>query len=218
MRPRPELIETSHGLGAIIELADHAIDDALAVLPPAEQAHAAQLSLIRRRELVCGRTALHDALAALAPGLADLPILPDDRGAPVLPPGWIGSISHKGRRAVALVAAAHEGGARIGIDLELAAAPKQDIARWILTAREQETLADRGRGATLRFSIKEAIYKAVDPFVRRYVEFTEVELDVGDGIATVTSALPFAIETTWRELDGHWLATARVSRPTRAPR
>ncbi len=71
----------------------------------------------------------------------------------------------------------------------------------------------RGLGATLRFSIKEAIYKAVDPFVRRYVAFTEVELEVADdGIAYVTSELPLAIETTWREVGGFWLATARAMR------
>ncbi len=107
--------------------------------------------------------------------------------------------------------------ARVGIDLERAAPSRQDIARWILTAREQQILVDRGieRGlaATLRFSIKEAIYKAVDPFVRRYVAFTEVELDVvDDGIAHVTSELPLAIETTWREVGGFWLATASAVR------
>jgi hypothetical protein len=31
----------------------------------------------------------------------------------------------------------------------------------------------------------------------------------------VTTALPFAIEATWREHAGHWLATARA-RPRRA--
>ena len=98
----------------------------------------------------------------------------------------------------------------MGVDLERAAPSRQDIARWILTAREQETLEDRGRGATLRFSIKEAIYKAIDPFVRRYVAFTEVELVVTDGVAHVTSELPLAIETTWREHGGFWLATARA--------
>ena len=48
--------------------------------------------------------------------------------------------------------------------------------------------------------------------MRRYVGFTEVELEVADGIAHVTSELPLHIETTWRELDGHWLATARARR------
>jgi 4'-phosphopantetheinyl transferase EntD len=170
---------------------------------------------VRRRELVAGRTALHAALAELAPAVAAEPILADDRGAPILPAGWVGSVSHKGTRAAALVAPTGE--ARVGIDLERAAPSRQDIARWILTPREQ-ALVDahargRGLGATLRFSIKEAIYKAVDPFVRRYVAFTEVELDVHDhGVAEVTSELPLSIETTWREVDGFWLATARALR------
>ena len=173
------------------------------------------MSPVRRREMVAGRSALHAALGELAPALAAIPILADDRGAPILPEGWVGSVSHKGTRAAALVAPA--GAARIGIDLERAAPSRQDIARWILTSREQQTLTDRGidrgLGATLRFSIKEAIYKAVDPFVRRYVAFTEVELDVvDDGIAHVTSELPFVIETTWREVGGFWLATARAVR------
>ncbi len=202
--------ETAHGVYAIVELTDDRVATALAALPAEEQALAASTSPARRRELVAGRAALHATLAELAPDLAAHPILADDRGAPILPTGWYGSISHKGTRAAALIAPA--GLARVGIDLERAAPPRQDIARWILTRREQETLDDRGRGATLRFSIKEAIYKAVDPFVRRYVAFTEVELDVIDGIAHVTSELPFAIETTWREHAGFWLATARAVR------
>ncbi len=215
MRPEHGIVvldrfATAHGAVAIVELTDEHVAAALAALPEAEQAHAQTLSGSRRRELVAGRAALHTTLHELAPDLADAPILADDRGAPVLPAGWFGSVSHKGTRAAALVAPA--GDARVGVDLELARPPRQDIARWILTPREQDALTDRGLGATLRFSIKEAIYKAVDPFVRRYVAFTEVELDVVDGIAHVTSKLPFAIETTWREHAGFWLATARATR------
>ena len=177
-------IETTHGLCSIVELSDAEVDAALAALPSAEQALAHALSPVRRRELITGRTALHATLAELAPELAATAILADDRGAPVLPAGWVGSISHKGARAAALVAPA--GDAQIGVDLELAQPARQDIARWILTPREQAQLVDRGRGATLRFSIKEAIYKAIDPFVRRYVAFTEVELEVSEaGVAQV---------------------------------
>lgn len=212
--PAPELVdqfETPHGVCSIVALADDALATALAALPPAEQALAQSLSEVRRRELITGRTALHATLAVLDPDLAAAPILGDDRGAPVLPAGWVGSVSHKGGRAAALVAPA--GAARVGVDLELAQPARQDIARWILTPREQASLVDRGRGATLRFSIKEAIYKAVDPFVRRYVAFTEVELDVRDeGTAEVRSELPLAIATTWREHAGFWLTTASASR------
>ncbi len=213
MRPEHGIVvldrfATAHGTVAIVELTDEHVALALAALPAAERAHAQTLSGSRRRELVAGRAALHTTLRELAPELADAPILADDRGAPILPSGWFGSVSHKGTRAAALIAP--EGDARIGVDLELARPSRQDIARRILTAREQEALTDRGLGVTLRFSIKEAIYKAVDPFVRRYVAFTEVELDLAEGTAHVTSELPLAIETTWREHAGFWLATARA--------
>lgn len=206
---------TAHGLCAIVELpADDAglLAAALAALPAAEQALAHTLTPVRRKELIVGRTALHAALAELAPALADTAVLADDRGAPVLPAGWVGSVSHKGGRAAALVAPAD--GTRVGVDLEHARPSRADIARRILTPRELAGLAEaeRALGATLRFSIKEAIYKAIDPFVRRYVGFTEVELEVEAGVARVTSALPLDIETTWRELDGHWLTTARAVR------
>jgi enterobactin synthetase component D len=213
MPPRsPEHLSTPHGACVVIELepddleAQHA---ALAALPAEEQAHARTLGAARRRDFVTGRRALHEAL-----GDHRTPILTDDRGAPILPAGWVGSVSHKGPFAAALVAP--HGNGSIGIDLERAAPPRQDIARRILTPRELAALpeTDRGRHVTLRFSIKEAIYKAVDPFVRRYVGFTEVELELAGPRCIVTSALPLTIDACWREHAGHWLTTARARAPT----
>lgn len=200
MLRRTDRLALAHGACVIVELDDP--DAALAALSPAERQRAGELGPIRRREFVAGRTALHLALGA------DASILSDDRGAPILPPGWAGSISHKGALGAALVAPA--GAGHIGVDLELAAPPRADIARRILTPREQAALPDRGRAVTLRFAIKEAIYKAVDPYVRRYVGFTEVELELTGDAALVTTELPYAIEATWREHAGHWLATARA--------
>ena len=202
MTPRSaERLALGHGACVVIELDDH--DAALASLAPAEQHRAGELSPPRRRDYIAGRTALHLALASPAA------ILSDDRGAPILPPGWVGSVSHKGAFAAALVAPAGHG--HVGVDLERAAAPRQDIAPRILTPRELAALPDRGRAVTLRFAIKEAIYKAIDPYVRRYVGFTEVELELAGEAVTVTTALPFAIEATWREHGSHWLATARAA-------
>jgi enterobactin synthetase component D len=200
--PGPDRFALAHGACVVIELADPAVAAALAGLPPDEQRRAAELSERRRVDYIAGRTALHLALGAVTP------ILSDDRGAPVLPAGWVGSVSHKGARAAALVAAA--GAGFVGVDLEVAAAPRQDIARRILTPREQAALPDRGRAVTLRFAIKEAIYKAIDPYERRYVGFTEVELELAGDDVEVTTALPYVIEASWREHAGHWLATARA--------
>lgn len=204
--PEAARIASPHGEIVLVALEDDAaLDLALAALPAAEREHARRLGAIRRREFVAGRAALHAAT-----GDPETPILSDDRGAPVLPAGWVGSISHKGALAAAIVAPAGDG--RIGVDLERAAPSRVDLSRRVLTPREQAALPDRGRAVTLRFSIKEAIYKAIDPYLRRYVGFKEVELELAPdgGACTVTHALPLAIEAAWREHAGHWLATARA--------
>jgi len=200
--PSPDRLALAHGACVVVALDPAALAAALAALPADEQRRAAALAERRRADYVAGRTALHLALGDAAP------IGSDDRGAPVLPAGWVGSVSHKGSRAVALVAPA--GAGHIGVDLERAAPPRQDIARRILTPRELAALPDRGAAVTLRFSIKEAIYKAIDPYARRYVGFTEVEVELDGDAVSVTTALPYEIEATWRAHDGHWLATARA--------
>ncbi len=210
-----ERLALAHGACVIaaIDDGDAGLDAALAELAPDEQARALALAPVRRRDYVAGRTALHAALGS------PVAVRSDDRGAPVLPVGWVGSVSHKAGLAAALVAPAGQG--HVGIDLEVAAPPRSDIARRVLTPRELATLdgldpVARGRAVTLRFSIKEAVYKAIDPYVRRYVGFLEVELDFQDaldpalGELAVSTALPFAIDARWREHAGHWLATARA--------
>jgi enterobactin synthetase component D len=203
---RQRIHELEYGRCAILALDDDELVAALAALPDEERALAGTLGDVRRRELVTGRTALRLLIEAPA-------VLADGRGAPVMPAGWVGSISHKGVLAAALVAPAGNG--CIGVDLERADAARIDIARRILTPREQAALPDRGPAVTLRFAIKEAVYKAIDPFVQRYVGFTEVELDLDDAGGCAVSVLdparlPVTIEARWRVVDGHWLAIARA--------
>lgn len=194
-----DAIATPHGRCAIVDLADTDQARALAALPAAERDHAARLAGARRRDYVAGRTAIHQLVAS------DTAILTDDRGAPMLPPALTGSISHKGSRAAAIVATADLG--HIGIDLERAIAPRGDIGSRILTPREPIVT---GKELTRVFAIKEAIYKAIDPIVRRYVGFQEVEI-FDDTVAVVdATALPVQIEFWCCELDSYWLATARA--------
>jgi 4'-phosphopantetheinyl transferase EntD len=149
-----------------------------------------------------------DTRAAFAAAGILAPIGRDDRGAPILPPGWLGSASNKLVHSAALVAPDDGSGARIGLDLEHAREPRQPIERRILTPREQSRITDR-RDITRCFAIKEAIYKAIDPFERRYVGFLEVEL--AEDLSTVSTTLPYAI-TAWScEHAGYWLATARAT-------
>jgi len=183
-----------------------------------EWAFAATLPPLRRRTWVGGRVAARIALADLA--FDAPPILSTDRGAPSFPEGADGSVSHKGDIAVALVARRTEG--HLGIDLEIDAPGRVDIAARVLTEGEQRELAAlsaeaRAREVLLRFSAKEAIYKALDPYVRRYVGFREVAVSPdANGRARVVAALareegPFSFDVRWERFDGLVLTTARVT-------
>ncbi len=210
-----------HGkcVGVRIPAAGAALDAlARAALSPDEQARAAAMPVPRRRTWVGGRAAMREAL--IRAGLPPVFVPSDDRGAPVLPAGVSGSVTHKEALAAALVAS--ESLARVGVDLELDIVRSQDIASRILTPDEIAEMAhldadDRAREVLLRFSAKEAVYKALDPFVRRYVGFHEIALSPrADGTARVTSGLPasegpFVFEVRWRRFDGIVLTTARVT-------
>jgi enterobactin synthetase component D len=196
-------------------------------LHEAERQFAASLSAAQRPSFVAGRQALRAALQHVAPDQLIAPLLRTHRGAPVLPAGLTGSISHKRERAIAV--AAPSSGDMVGVDLEERPLEKdltrRSIAERILTGRELERLegldALAHREATLvHFALKEAVYKAIDPYVERYVRFTEVELDVHpSGRAVVRLSLPESsvqhvnVDAIWR-FDGRWIiAMARSSRP-----
>jgi 4'-phosphopantetheinyl transferase EntD len=153
-------------------------------LDPAEREHARGLAAARRATWIGGRAALRAALEQL--GIAAGPVLATPRGAPALPAGVVASISHKRTIAVALAARVTTGDETLGIDIELDRAPRQDISRRVLTPAEREALAAldpalRARAVLSAFSAKEAIYKAVDPWLRRSVSFQEVELTLEIG-------------------------------------
>ncbi len=201
----------------------------LASLAEEERDYLESLSPARKPTWLAGRIALHEALRDL--GLDAGPILTDRRGAPELPDGVTGSISHKRTLAVAL-AARRLDGLSIGVDLEpvptLPPSPSEpgwdsrpDISSRVMTPEELAALAAtpepvRRREVVLHFSIKEALYKAINPLISRYVSFQEATiLPHPDGSVTVTLALakqegPFLAEARWSEISGHLLTTAAV--------
>lgn len=221
--PRSSLttVVTRFGTCALLAIGDDAeLAAAHAGLHPDERIAADRFGPVRRRDWIAGRAALRALLASAAPAPV-VPVAADDRGAPVVPAGWVASISHKRGLAAALLAP--DRGWTVGVDVEHAVAPRQEVGSRILTDAEQIGLsalapADRGRRVTLAFAIKEAVYKAIDPVLRRYVGFREVELAItDDGGCAVrpvdADAIPLAIEAEWREHAGLWLCTARARRP-----
>ena len=197
-------------------------DEALGRLSGEEQRYATALAQGRQSTWVAGRIAMRRALQRL--GVKADSTLPDDRGAPILPSTVVGSISHKRTLAVAMVSEA--AGWTLGVDLEDHSAPVKGIARRVLTPREKDEIdrlseAGRSRAVLLRFSLKEAIYKAIDPFVKRYVGFREVSVWPADnGSAAVAihfvSDPALAVETCWMEYGDYFLTSARARAIDRA--
>jgi phosphopantetheine--protein transferase-like protein len=189
----------------------------------------ASLGPARRPTWIAGRVAMHAALMDL--GLDASPILATQRGAPELPAGVTGSISHKRTLAVALAARLLDG-LSLGVDIEpIPAIPasltepswdnRPDISSRVMTPEELSVLATvpdslRRREIVLHFSIKEALYKAINPLIGRYVSFQEATvLPASDGSVVVNLTLtkhegPFHVEARWSEIDGHLLTTAAV--------
>jgi 4'-phosphopantetheinyl transferase EntD len=211
-------LDLAHGACVGVTLPDAADDDAR--LRPGERARAATLSPVRRVTWIGGRVALRAAAARAGIALDDVLVTP--RGAPALPAHLAGSISHKEGIAIALVAPA-DGAAR-GVDVEIERPQKIDIAKKVLRPEEIAEIdaqPDRARAVLLRFSMKESIYKALDPFVGRYVAFREARVSPrADG--TVDAALfldgddgPFDVDVRWLERDDLLITSARIARVPR---
>lgn len=211
---------TPHGVLTAVNIPDSANpvpEDVLACLLPEEVTVARTLRGYRQSQFVGGRLAIRQALAQL--GVRAGPILPDDRGAPTSPEGLTISISHKRDLAVAMVARVEDG--TLGMDIEDYGPPRPQIASHILTPAELELVdqlpeARRWIAILLRFSIKESVYKALDPYVRRYVGFKEAEVmpDL-QGRALVTLNLaqsegPFLIDARYDWLQGRLLTSVRI--------
>ncbi len=214
----------------------------LPALVAAERLHPDEAALVEamppapRATFVAGRLAMRAAIGAAlanqAPHDAVAPILRSARGAPVLPSTMAGSVSHKHDAALALMlprhALAHGSSLHVGVDLEHRPSSRDidrpSIARRILTAPEldalaefaQDPLAQRER-VILSFAIKEAVYKAIDPTVQRYVRFTEVALQFNEsGSVSVSLLLPELLHSdvavhAQYTLDDRWIVATAVA-------
>jgi 4'-phosphopantetheinyl transferase EntD len=154
-------------------------------LPPAEHSALAKIrSEKRRREFRAGRQCARRALAEL--GIRDFSLLPATDRAPVWPVGVIGSITHTeddrrdggGYCGVAVARATEVQG--IGIDAEPAVALPSDLWKRVLDDEEHQFalgMPDPGLYARFVFSAKEAVYKAVYPIVRQFLDFSDVHIE-----------------------------------------
>jgi 4'-phosphopantetheinyl transferase EntD len=169
--------------GLCLEMAP--VGDHRAALMPEESAAIAHAAQRRVHEFSTGRWLARRAFAAL--GLPAAAIPRAGGRAPAWPAGVAGSITHARELAIAVVAA--PGHARgIGIDLEAAGRVGTNLYHRLFTPAERAGIEAAGAArATLLFSAKEAVYKAVNPIAGRYVGFLEAEVAVAGGVTEPAS-------------------------------
>ncbi len=183
------------------------------VLFPDEEALLVRAVDKRRREFGTGRHCARRALAAL--GVAPVPILPGDAGAPRWPPGVVGSITHCSGYRAAAVAFAREV-ITIGVDAEPDQPLPDGVLGLISLPGERARLGDLAAAAPgtswdrLLFSAKESVYKAWFPLARRWLGFEDADITIGatDGTfqARLLVAAPVIGGWPLAGFSGRWLA------------
>jgi 4'-phosphopantetheinyl transferase EntD len=98
-------------------------------------------------------------------------------GAPVWPAGISGSLAHDDEVAVAALGMQRDFNA-VGIDVEPAVALPPGMLALIATPQELRGSADDPLRGKLLFAAKEAVYKAVYPLDRVFLEFRDIEVDL----------------------------------------
>ncbi len=162
------------GRGLDLQRLDECMKDlTLEGLPAAIQraSRSRQLSYLGGR--LCAESALLESM-----GRYD-PIAIGEGGAPCWPVGMTGSIAHT-RCAAWAVAGRLVDGLRLGIDSEcmVDGSGARDIVALCCTPWERARWFDSidPMRATLLFSAKESVYKAIHPLVQRFVDFDEMEM------------------------------------------
>ncbi|WP_330351421.1 4'-phosphopantetheinyl transferase family protein [Streptomyces sp. NBC_00582] len=155
-----------------------------APLYPEEEALVARAVAKRRREFTVVRSCARRAMEKL--GVPPQPVLPGERGAPQWPDGLTGSMTHcQDYGAAALVRATDL--ASLGIDAEPHEPLPEGVLKAIALPAEQERLERLGAARPevhwdrLLFSAKESVYKAWFPLTRKWLDFSEADIDVAAG-------------------------------------
>jgi 4'-phosphopantetheinyl transferase EntD len=146
----------------------------------------------RRATFEAGRACAHAALKELGSPDFAIPIGPS--GAPVWPPGFVGSITHTNDVAAAIVARS-ENVRGVGLDLETAE-PFDDAEIVRMVCRPEELVSGRDlsdpanleRGKLL-FVIKEAVYKLYRPLIDTFLEFHDLSVSLDESAAAFRATL-----------------------------
>jgi 4'-phosphopantetheinyl transferase EntD len=165
-------------------LVDHRIivdGDEMALLPEEMAAFAGSVLKVRRAS-GAARIVARTLLSRFGHGPYAIP--KSTAGMPVWPERIVGSLAHDAKVAIAAMAARSEFQS-IGIDIEPAEPLAPDLLNIVATVKERDRIEDDPFRGRLLFSIKEAVYKAVYPLDRTFLDHHDVEVSLADGTAVV---------------------------------
>jgi 4'-phosphopantetheinyl transferase EntD len=133
-----------------------------------------------RRASGAARVVARDALTRL--GAPSSALVKDADGAPLWPSGYVGSLAHDATYALAAVAREKDVWA-LGADLEPDLPMAEEMVELVATPAERGRYdADLLRSAVL-FVVKEAVFKAVFPREKCFLDYHDIEVDLHAGRA-----------------------------------
>lgn len=190
-------------------------------LHPLERTMVSHAVPSRQAEFGDARWCAHQALKELgaSPDVANAPIYRGERGMPLWPEGYCGSLTHTEGYRAALVAP--EGAIRsVGVDAEPAEPLPEGILGVIARHGELTQIASLAQAGIpfadrLLFCAKEATYKAWFPLTKRWLGFEQAEIDIRpDGtfisyLLVRPTPVPF-INGRWAATDGYLIASTCV--------
>ncbi|MQA30644.1 MAG: 4'-phosphopantetheinyl transferase superfamily protein [Luteitalea sp.] len=146
-----------------------------------------------RRASGAGRNLARELCGRMGAAVAEIP-RSSGRG-PVWPAGIVGSIGHDRLFAAAVVASTQAFGG-VGIDVESPAGLSDQVVELIGSAEEIADFRQMPCGDKVLFSLKEAVFKAVHPRDRVFLEFHDVTVDRRSRTATTR----YGRAVQWRAL------------------
>ncbi|WP_052118305.1 4'-phosphopantetheinyl transferase family protein [Erwinia oleae] len=151
----------------------------------------------RRAEYLASRALVRHALEVFH--LSDFLLVNDADRAPCWPEGIAGSLSHTDGYVCLLLARA-QNDLLVGVDVEqiMRDETAHEMADMIINAQEKALLQQSGlpfaSALTAAFSLKESLYKALFPGLRRFIDFHQAEIVAAEPqLARVTLQLPQAL-------------------------
>ena len=122
---------------------------------------------------------LGPAFGHLAVGVPDVALVPGPDRAPQWPDGVVGSISHTAGFCLAAAGPAQRYFA-IGVDVEKRGAVGPHLETYVATEHEARTFGAVDDWRTVAFSVKESVFKALNPRTGIWLEFHDVVLTTLD--------------------------------------